>query len=89
MKTDIEDDPDYDLTILPVRKDHQHINIRRPVHPILPDVAQGASLLICSSVRSGKSNLLCNLLLNSNFFKDCFHDVYIFSSTINQDQTSR
>lgn len=80
---------DFDLTILPVRKDNHGMNIRRPTHPILPNVQQGANMLICSSVRSGKSNLLCNLMLNSNFMKDCFQDVYIFSSTIHQDQTTR
>lgn len=80
---------EFDLTVLPVKKDNHGINIRRPIHPLLPDAKQGASVIICSSVRSGKSNLLCNLLLNSNFYKDCFEDVYIFSSTIHQDQTTR
>ena len=86
--TDIKEE-DFDLTILPVRKDNHGINVRRPTHPILPNIEQGANMMICSSVRSGKSNLLCNLLLNSNFMKDCFQDVYIFSSTIHQDQTTR
>jgi hypothetical protein len=89
MKTAVEDDTDFDLTILPVKKDNHGMNLRRPVHPILPNVSQGANMLICSSVRSGKSNLLCNLMLNSNFMKDAFQDVYIFSSTIHQDQTTR
>lgn len=79
----------FDLTILPVKKDNHGIHIRRPIHPILPDVEKGAALLSVSSVRSGKSNLLVNLMLNSNFLKDAFDDVYIFSSTIHQDQTSR
>ena len=88
-KNNHEDDKDFDLSILPVRKDNHGMNVRRPTHPLLPNVEQGANMLICSSVRSGKSNLLCNLLLNSNFFKDCFQDVYVFSSTIHQDQTTR
>lgn len=79
----------YDLTILPVKRDNHGINVRRPTHNILPKVDQGANLVIVSSVRSGKSNLLVNLMLNSNFLKDAFDDVYIFSSTIHQDQTSR
>ena len=83
------DDPNFDLTVLPVKKDNHGIQLRRPIHPILPDCKQGANLLMCSSVRSGKSNLLCNILMNSNFFKDCFEDVYIFSQTIHQDQTTR
>jgi len=82
-------DDTFNLEVLPVRKDNSGIRLRRPIHPILPNANQGASTLIISSVRSGKSNLLVNLMLNSNFYKDAFDDVYIFSSTINQDQTSR
>ena len=78
---------DFDLTILPVRKEHHGIQLRRPIHPILPDATQGACLLICSATRSGKGSLICNLIGNSNFYKSAFSDVYIFSSTINQDQT--
>ena len=85
----MESNTNYDLTILPVKRDNHGINIRRPTHYILPKVDQGANLVIVSSVRSGKSNLLVNLMLNSNFLKDAFDDVYIFSSTIHQDQTSR
>ena len=82
-------DSSYDLSILPVKKDNVGINLRRPIHPMLPDATQGANVIICSSVRSGKTNLLCNLLLNSNFYKDCFDEVYVISSTIHQDQTGR
>ena len=77
----------FDLTILPVRKEHHGITLRRPIHPILPDATQGACLVICSSTRSGKGSLICNLIGNSNFYKSAFSDVYVFSSTINQDQT--
>ena len=84
-----DDDSDFDLTVLPVRKDNHGIRIRRPIHNILFDCKQGASCILCSSVRSGKSNLLTNIMLNSNFLKDCFEDVYIFSQTIHQDQTGR
>ena len=31
----------------------------------------------------------CNLLLNSNFYKDAFNEVYVFSSTIEQDNTTK
>tara|TARA_R100000700_G_scaffold40925_3_gene58519 strand:- start:1007 stop:1744 length:738 start_codon:yes stop_codon:yes gene_type:complete len=89
MREDQEKDENFDLTILPVKKDNHGIRIRRPIHPILPDVHKGANMIIVSSVRSGKSNLLVNLMMNSNFLKDAFDDVYIFSSTIHQDQTSR
>lgn len=86
---DVGNEGDFDLTILPVRKENNGIPIRRPIHPMLPNLNKGASLLLCSAQNSGKSNLLCNLLLNSNFMKDAFDEVYVFSQTINQDQTTK
>ena len=80
---------DFDLSILPVKKEIEGMKLRRPIHPMLPNCNRGASLLICSSQNSGKSNLLVNLLINSNFYKDAFDDVYIFSSNINNDQTTK
>ncbi len=79
----------FDLTVLPVKQDAFGINIRRPFHPILPKINQGALLITVASVRSGKTNLLTNIFGNSNFFRDAFDAVYIFSSTIAQDQTGR
>ena len=82
-------DDDFDLSILPVKTDNQSINIRRPFHPMLPDISKGALTMLLASVRSGKSVCACNLLCNSNFYRDCFDAVYVFSSTINQDSTGR
>ena len=90
MKTKIADtNESFDLSILPVKQDNFGINIRRPLHPLLPKANEGANVLLVSSVKSGKTNLLTNLLLNSNFYKDAFDDVYIFSQTLHQDQTGR
>jgi len=80
---------DFDLSILPVKQDNFGINIRRPIHPLLPKANEGANVLMVSSVKSGKTNLLTNLLLNSNFYRDVFDNCYIFSSTLHQDQTGR
>tara|TARA_R100000353_G_scaffold175978_1_gene148103 strand:+ start:7893 stop:8642 length:750 start_codon:yes stop_codon:yes gene_type:complete len=80
---------DFDLSILPVRQDDFGINIRRPIHPLLPKANEGANVLLVSSVKSGKTNLLTNLLLNNNFYKEAFDDVYVFSTTLHQDQTGR
>jgi len=79
----------YDLTILPVKKDVEPLRLLRPVSPMLPDATKGALVLCVSSVRSGKSTLLMNLLCNQNFYRDAFTDVYVFSSTIKSDATSR
>ena len=80
---------DFDLTILPVKQDNYSINIRRPIHPMLPKADKGSLLITTASVRSGKTNLLTNIFGNSNFYRDAFDAVYIFSSTIAQDQTGR
>ncbi len=64
-------------------------------HPHLPQVGcgvpgQGALLLLLSPIRTGKSTLISNLLLNNNFFgQDFFQDVQIISNTIKNDVTSR
>lgn len=78
---------DFDLTILPAKKDSTGIPIRRPYHPMLPKVDRGALTLILGKVNSGKSNLALNLFLNPNFYKDCWDTIYVFSESLHADQT--
>tara|TARA_R100000353_G_scaffold172757_1_gene138312 strand:- start:1617 stop:2348 length:732 start_codon:yes stop_codon:yes gene_type:complete len=85
----VHSDENFDLTILPVKKDHYGINTRRPIHPILPNIHEGSLCIACSAPRTGKSSLVANLFLNSNFMKDAFSEVYYFSSTLHQDTTGR
>ena len=60
----------------------------KPLHPHLPQPP--ALVLLCSPVKTGKSTLISNLLLNSAFYgQDYFDQVYIVSNTINNDDTSR
>ena len=47
----------------------------------IPDVYSGQNLIICGCVRSGKSNLLVNLLTRSSFYNDMFDSVTIISPT--------
>ena len=64
-------------------------------HPHLPCVGVGvpgggALLLMISPVKTGKSTIISNLLLNDNFYgQDFFNDVQIISNTIKNDVTSR
>ena len=44
-------------------------------------------LSIVAPPRSGKSNLIMNLIYNDNFYRDCFEDIYVFSPTVNLDET--
>ena len=60
----------------------------RPLHPNLPKPP--ALLLMISPIRTGKSTIISNLLLNSNFFgQDFFDETVVFSPTIHNDKTSR
>jgi hypothetical protein len=59
----------------------------KPLNPILP---QPPLLLMISPIRTGKSTIISNLLLNSNFFgQDYFDKVMCISPTIYNDKTSR
>ena len=77
------------LEILPVKPMTEENKALREIHPNLPDIDKGSLLLLVSPVRTGKSTILSNLLLNPNFMRDAFDTVYIISNTINNDDTSR
>ena len=73
-------------TILKV-KDPDHVKIK-PLHPHLPQPP--ACVLLCSPIRTGKSTLISNLLLNPSFYgPEFFDETMIISNTINNDLTSR
>jgi hypothetical protein len=60
----------------------------KPLHPHLPQPP--ALLLMISPIRTGKSTIINNLLLNSQFFgQDFFDEVMCISPTIYNDKTSR
>tara|TARA_R110001606_G_scaffold378777_1_gene538576 strand:+ start:348 stop:1082 length:735 start_codon:yes stop_codon:yes gene_type:complete len=65
-----------------------------PIHPNLPQMdgpGGGALLLLVSPVRTGKSTLISNLLLNDQFYdaQERFDSTTIISNTIANDVTSR
>ena len=60
----------------------------QPLHPHLPQPP--ACVLMVSPVKTGKSTIISNLLLNEAFYgHEYFDDVFVISNTINNDQTSR
>ena len=79
----------FDLSILPVKPSGNEKKLKREIHPHLPNVATGQLGVLISPVKTGKSTIISNLLLNKNFYADLFDIVYIISNTINNDQTSR
>ena len=77
---------DHDLKILKVL-DPPNEKLK-PLHPILPQPP--ALLLMISPIRTGKSTIISNLLLNSDFYgQDYFDEVMCISPTIYNDKTSR
>ena len=60
----------------------------RPLHENLPKPP--ALLLMISPIRTGKSTIISNLLLNPKFYgQDYFDETIVFSPTIHNDKTSR
>tara|TARA_R110000737_G_scaffold114881_1_gene147810 strand:+ start:1319 stop:2134 length:816 start_codon:yes stop_codon:yes gene_type:complete len=65
-----------------------------PVHEHLPQIeghGGGACLLMVSPVKTGKSTIISNILLNKDFYdaQERFDSVHIISNTIANDVTSR
>ena len=65
----------------------------KPLHPHLPQTGGpggGALVLLCSPVKTGKSTLISNMMLNPDFYgPDYFDYVKVMSNTIMNDVTSR
>ena len=60
----------------------------KPLSPMLPQPP--ACVLMCSPVKTGKSTIISNLLLNEDFYgQEYFDQVKVISNTINNDVTSR
>lgn len=79
----------YDLSVLPVRQQNQAKRTKRDISPVLMDIGRGSCCLIIGRPRSGKSVLCCNLLLNSNMYKDAFDDVVIIGGSLLYDKSMR
>ncbi len=66
---------------------------KKKIHPHLPNVqgfGGGSLCLLCSCVKSGKSTIINNILLNDDMYgQDYFDKTYVISNTIANDLTSR
>jgi len=65
-----------------------------PIHENLPQIdgyGGGACILMCSPVKTGKSTIINNFLLNKDFYnaQERFESTHIISNTIANDITSR
>ena len=75
-------------------KEEQTPSKHKPCHPHLPQIdgfGGGALVLLISPVKTGKSTILSNLLLNKDFYdaQERFSETHIMSNTIANDITSR
>jgi len=80
--------------VVPVKDPDPVKTLNPPLHPNLPQVdgfGGGALVLLVSPVRTGKSTLISNMLLNDKFYdaQDRFDNTTIISNTIANDITSR
>ncbi len=82
--------------IVPVRDPEAQPDLKGlpDVHPHLPQISGfggGACLLMISPVKTGKSTIISNLLLNKDFYdgQERFDSVHVISNTIANDVTSR
>ena len=80
--------------VIPVKDPEPVPTNNPPLHPNLPQVdgfGGGALVLLVSPVRTGKSTLISNMLLNDNFYdgQNRFDNTTIISNTIANDITSR
>lgn len=76
------------LKIYPIKSKNQGIKLKRKLDQHLPDISKGVLMSICAPVCTGKSTVISNMLLSSEFYRDLFDTVYIISPTIFADDTS-
>ena len=80
--------------IIPVKNPIEEDSRFNHIHPHLPNISGfggGACLILISPVKTGKSTIISNLLLNKDFYdaQENFDDTYVISNTISNDITSR
>jgi hypothetical protein len=80
--------------VIPVRPPTPTKDPYPDIHPHLPQISGpggGACLLMISPVKTGKSTIISNLLLNKDFYdaQERFDSTHVISNTIANDVTSR
>ena len=76
------------LEILPIKDNFiKRKPLPREVNPILPDPKSGFVLIMCQSIKQGKTTKIVNFVLNPAFYKDVFDNVFLISNTLKQDNS--
>ncbi len=81
---------DIDLTVYPIKnKNVIDYQLKKPVHPNLPDLRRNFVLGIIAPRSSGKTVLYTNLIIRDSMFgMENLNNVFIFSRTIMQDKSA-
>ena len=77
------------LKIIPIRPEDDEFNVKKELHPHLPDIYKGQLLCMVAPIRSSKSTTWNWLIHHDNAFNNLFAETYIISNTICSDSTSR
>ena len=87
---DVNPKKEYDLTVRAVKNLLPIIPLARPIDPRLPEIPGVVTMIM--KVKSGKSNMLANMILGENFYGGqipIFDMVYIISPTVKIDKSSQ
>lgn len=79
----------FDLTILALKEEKKKLRTKRPIDKRLPSFDSGVCVLLIAPPRQGKSVNIANLLLNSQFAKGYWDNVYLIGGTIKNDKSLR
>ena len=82
-----EDYSTQDMAIYEVKDERPQLPLPRELNPALPDIP--GVFLFLMKCKSGKSNMIFNLLSREEYYADIFDKVVIISPTVKIDKSSQ
>ena len=82
--------PDFsnaDMTVYEIKDERPSLPLPRPINPVLPDIP--GILLFLMKCKSGKSNMIANLLNREEYYEGIFDKIIIVSPTVKIDKSSQ
>ena len=76
-----------DLTVYEVKDERPSLPLPRPLNPVLPDIP--GVLLFLMKCKSGKSNMVANMLNREEYYEGIFDKIIIVSPTVKIDKSSQ
>jgi len=75
------------MTVYEVKDERPSLPLPRPINPVLPDIP--GILLFLMKCKSGKSNMIANLLNREEYYEGIFDKIIIVSPTVKIDKSSQ